>query len=236
MPVADLLTSEVSVPAEGVAMLAFLVRPDTAKPSPAVVVIHEWWGLNDHIKDVAQRVAREGYVALAPDLYSRLGNKVTKDPDEAAKLMESLSSQSALKDLNATTLWLTQQPFVDPLKVGVVGFCMGGTFALMMASHNSDIKAAVPFYGQIPPSDSIKYLVAPLLYIHGGQDAWIVKREADRLAQALAQYGRPGQVQSYPTCGHAFFNDTRPDVYRPAESQDAWQRTLAFLARYLQGV
>ena len=236
MPVAELVTSEALIPAEGIAMRAFLARPDTAKPSPAVIVVHEWWGLNDHIKDVAQRFAREGYAALAPDLYSRLGNKVTKDPTEAAKLMEGLKSQQVLTDLNAVARYLKEQPFVDPIKLGVVGFCMGGTFALMLASHNSDIKAAVPFYGQVPPSDSIKYLVAPILYIHGGQDAWIVKREADRLAQALAQHGRPGEVKSYPNCPHAFFNDTRPDVYRPAEAKDAWQRTLAFLARYLQGV
>ncbi len=233
MPVAELVTSEVSISAEGIAMRAFLARPDTAKPSPAVIVVHEWWGLNDHIKDVAQRFAREGYAALAPDLYSRLGNKVTKDPTEAAKLMEGLKSQQVLTDLNAVTRYLKEQPFVDPIKLGVVGFCMGGTFALMMAAHNSDIKAAVPFYGQVPPSDSIKYLVAPILYIHGGQDAWIVKREADRLAQALAQYGRPGEVKSYPNCPHAFFNDTRPDVYRPAEAKDAWERTLTFLAAHL---
>ena len=248
MPVAEqLMTQSVDYPGEGMTLRGFLARPETPNPRSAVIVIHEWWGLNDHMKDVTQRFAREGYVALAPDLYSRLpapagarggpgGNKVTTDSNEAAKLMESLSSQSALKDLNATARWLKQQPFVDPLKLGVVGFCMGGTFALMAASHNSDIKAAVPFYGQVPPSDSIKYLVAPILYIHGGQDAWIVKREADRLAQALAQYGRPGEVKSYPGCGHAFFNDTRPEAYRPAEAKDAWERTLAFLARHLQGV
>lgn len=233
MPVAELITSDVAVPAEGIAMRAFLARPDTAKPGPAVIVVHEWWGLNDHIKDVAQRFAREGYAALAPDLYSRGGNKVTKDPTEAAKLMEDLKSQQVLTDLNAVTRYLTQQPFVDPIKLGVVGFCMGGTFALMMAAHNSDIKAAVPFYGQIPPTDSLKYLVAPILYIHGGQDAWIVKREAERLAEGLKQFGRPGEVKSYPNCPHAFFNDTRPDVYRPQEARDAWQRTLAFLAAYL---
>jgi len=233
MPVAELLTSEVSIPIEGAAMRAFLARPDEAKPGPAIIVIHEWWGLNDHIRDVAQRFAREGYAALAPDLYSRLGNKVTKDATEAAKLMEGLKSQQVLTDLNAVTRWLKQQPFVDPIKLGVVGFCMGGTFALMMAAHNSDIKAAVPFYGQIPPTDSLKYLVAPLLYIHGGQDTWIVKREAERLAEGLKQFGRPGEVKSYPDCPHAFFNDTRPDVYRPQEARDAWQRTLAFLASHI---
>ncbi|MBI3088301.1 MAG: dienelactone hydrolase family protein [Candidatus Omnitrophica bacterium] len=233
MPVAELLTSDVTIPAGEAALRAFLARPEAAKPGPAVLIIHEWWGLNGHIKDVAQRFAREGYAALAPDLYSRVGRKVTNDPTEAAKLMEGLKSQQVLTDLNAATRYLTRQPFVDPIRLGVVGFSIGGTFALMMAAHNSDIKAAIPFYGQIPPTDSLKYLVAPILYIHGGQDAWIVKREAERLAEGLKQFGRPGEVKIYPDCPHAFFNDTRPDVYRPQEARDAWQRTLAFLASHI---
>lgn len=228
-----LVTSSVEFPGEQVTIRGFLARPQDAKPRRTIVVIHEWWGLNDHIKDVAQRFAREGYVALAPALYSRLGHKVTKDPNEAAKLMESLQSQQALKDLNATTRYLKQQPFVDPLNIAAVGFCMGGTFALMVACHNSDVKASVPFYGQIPPTDSLKYLVCPILYIYGGQDGWIPKREVERLEQGLKQYGRPGEVTIYPDCPHAFFNDTRPDVYRTREAQDAWQRTLEFLQRHL---
>ena len=230
----DVTTSSVAYPGEQIELAGFLARPGGHAPRPAVVVLHEWWGLNDHIKNIAMRFAREGFVVLAPDLYSRLGRKVTADAQEAAKLMESLQSQLILKDTNATTRWLKQQPFVDAQRIGAVGFCMGGTFALTMASHNSDIKAAVPFYGQIPPTDSLKYLVAPILYIHGGADTWITKREADRLQQGLTQFGRPGEVVSYPNCPHAFFNNTRPEVYRAAEAQDAWARTLSFLRARLR--
>jgi carboxymethylenebutenolidase len=147
---ADIQTQTVTFPGEQVTLTGFLARPSTppAGGAPAVVIIHEWWGLNDHMKDIARRFAAEGFVALAVDCYSRLGHKVTTDATEAAKLMESLSTQQILTDLNATTRYLTQQPFVDSWKLAAVGFCMGGTFALMMASHNSDIKAAVPFYGQ----------------------------------------------------------------------------------------
>ena len=229
MLVGDLLITQVGVPAEGVVLSSLLVRPDTTKQLPAVIIIHEWWGLNDHIKDIAQRFAREGYVALAPDLYSRLGHHATTDPNEAARLMESLQSQAALKDLNATTRYLKQQPFVDAWKIGMVGFCMGGTFTLMAATHNSDVKAAVPFYGQIPPSDTFRYFLCPILYIYGEQDGWIKQQDVERLRQGLKQLGKPGEVRTYPGCPHAFFNDTRPDVYRPREAQDAWQRTLAFL-------
>lgn len=220
---------------DGISIRAFLAKPlDAGRPAPAVLLLHEWWGLNDHIKDIAQRFAREGYVTLAPDLYSRLGNKVTKDPNEAAKLMENLQSQHALKDLNATTQYLKTLPFVDPLKMGAVGFCMGGSFALMIAAHNSDIKASVPFYGQIPPTDSLKYLLCPILYIYGGQDGWIKRQDVERLQQGLKQYGRPGEVRIYENCPHAFFNDTRPDVYRPNEAKDAWQGALQFLATHLR--
>ena len=106
----ECLTAEVTYPSDGLTLRGFLARPHDEQPRPAVVVIHEWWGLNDHIKDVTQRFAKEGYVALAPDLYSRVGHKVTKDPDEAAKLMERLQSQHALKDLNAATRYL-KTPF-----------------------------------------------------------------------------------------------------------------------------
>lgn len=231
---ADITTSSVTFSGEGGASIAgFLARPAGEKPASALIIIQEWWGLNDHIKDIAQRFAREGFVALAPDLYSRLGNTVTKDAAEAGKLMESLKSQQTLKDLNGAVRWLKQQPFVDSWKLGAVGFCMGGTFALMLASHNSDIKASVPFYGQVPPTDNLKYLLCPILFIHGAQDGWITKAEAERLRQGLAQFGRPGEVRSYPDAGHAFFNDTRPDAYRPEEAQDAWRRTLAFLRTHL---
>ncbi|HBH96432.1 MAG TPA: hypothetical protein DDX89_01390 [Candidatus Omnitrophica bacterium] len=230
----ECLTAEVTYPSDGLTLRGFLARPHDEQPRPAVVVIHEWWGLNDHIKDVTQRFAKEGYVALAPDLYSRVGHKVTKDPDEAAKLMERLQSQHALKDLNAATRYLKTLSCVDPIKIGAVGLGMGGTFALMVASHNSDVKASVSFYGQIPPTDSLKYLLAPILYLHGGQDAWIPSREAQRLAQGLKQFGRPGTVQSYADCPHAFFNDTHPEVYRSNEAKDAWQRTARFLATYLR--
>ncbi len=234
--IADSETQTVTFPGDQIALTGFLARPSTPTvvgAAAAVVILHEWWGLNDHIKDIATRFATEGFVALAVDCYSRLGHAVTTDAAEAAKLMERVNTQQLLKDLNAATRYLTQQPFVDAWKLAAVGFGMGGTFTLMMAAHNSDIKAAVPFYGQIPPTDSLKYLICPVLFIHGGQDTWITTREADRLEQGLKQHAKPGQVVSYPHAGHAFFNNTRPDAYRPTEAADAWQRTVMFLKQHL---
>ncbi len=220
---------------DGFTIKAFLARPaDSTIRHSAVVILHEWWGLNDHIKDIAMRFAHEGFVALAPDLYSRTGNNVTKDPSEAAKLMESLSSQAALRDLNAATKYLTQQPFVDGWKIGVAGFCMGGTLVLTMATHNSDVKAAVPFYGKVPPIETFRYLLCPVLYHYGAKDGWVTKQEVERLKQGLEQHGKPGTVHIYPEAGHAFFNDTRPEAYSPDDAKLAWQRTLVFFKEHLR--
>ena len=190
--------------------------------------------MNEHIKDLAQRFGRAGYAALAVDLYSRLGSKVTADPNEAAQLMNALSSQFVLRDLNAATKYLTTQPLVDPLRIGVVGFCMGGTLALTAATHNSDLKAAVVFYGKVPPIESLARLLCPVMYHYGAKDGWVTKQEVGVLQQGLEKFGKPGTVHIYPEAGHAFFNDTRPDVYRPEDAKLAWQRSLAFFAEYLR--
>jgi len=231
MPVAS---ETVGFTSDAFTIRAFLAEPPRApRSAPAIVVIHEWWGLNDHIKDIARRFAAEGYVAFAPDLYSRLGHKVTKDPNGAASLMSALSAQWALRDLNAATMYLKQQPFADPLRIGVIGFCMGGTFALTQACHNSDLKAAVVFYGKVPPLETCDYLLCPVLYHYAEQDGWVTKQEVDRLRQGLSQFGKPGEVVTYPNCQHAFFNDTRPDVYRESDAKVAWQRTLQFFANHV---
>ncbi|MBI2175041.1 MAG: dienelactone hydrolase family protein [Candidatus Omnitrophica bacterium] len=224
----------VSFQSDGFAMKAFLAHPaQQAKPCAAIVVVHEWWGLNDHIRDVSRRFAGEGYVTLAPDLYSRMGNQVTTDAQEAGKLMESLSAQAALRDLNAATRFLKQQPFVDPLRMGILGFSMGGTLALTQTAHNSDLKVAVIFYGKVPPIETLNYLLCPILYHCGAKDGWVTQQEVERLRQGLAQYGKPGEVVTYPNAQHAFFNDTRPDVYGREEAKEAWQRSLNFLTTHL---
>lgn len=234
MPVsAAVQSSSVEFPSDGVTIRGFLSRPTSGAPHPAVIIIHEYWGLNDHMRELAERFAREGYAALVPDLYSRMGSPVPKNAQEAGKLMGQLSSQLALRDLNATTKHVKAQPFVDPQRLAAVGFCMGGTFSLMMAANNSDLKASVTFYGQIPPSDTFKYFVSPILFIYGAQDDWVPKADVERLRQGLQDLGKPGEVRSYPNAGHAFFNDTRPEVYRPVEARDVWQRVLAFLKTHL---
>lgn len=220
---------------DGVAIKAFLTRPaQAAALSPAVLLLHEWWGLTDHIRDLARRFAAAGYAALAPDLYSRLGYKVTSDPSEAGALMSALSSQGALRDLNAATSFMKRHlTGMDPRRIGGVGFSMGGTFVLNAAGHNSDLRAVVAFYGKVPPIETVNYFLCPVAYHYPAKDGWITKQEIASLSQGFEKYGKPGIVYTYPEATHAFCNDTRPDVYRADDATLAWERTLQFLGQQM---
>jgi carboxymethylenebutenolidase len=205
-------------------------KPAGPGPFPAVIVIQEWWGLNDHIKDVTRRLAAEGYVALAPDLYH---GKVTKDPNEAGKLMSGLKQDAALADLRAAVDVLAAHPAVRKGRIGATGFCMGGRFALLLAAHDDRVKASAGWYGVPVPDDAtIKRIKGEVLYIYGDQDTFVKKPDVDRLAAAMRAGGVKGRVESYPA-PHAFFNDTRPDVYRPEHAKDAWGKVLDLFRRTL---
>ena len=208
-----------------------LASPDDGVKRPGLIVIQEWWGLNDHIKDIAGRFAKEGYAALAPDLYDGV---VTKDAGEAGKLMQSLDQEKALKKLGGAVDYLASQPDVDSDHIGVTGFCMGGTFALLLACGNPKIKASAPFYGDVPPEDKLKSLSAPVLFFGGDQDQWINEEKRKRLEAALLKYEKVGEVKVYRGAGHAFFNDTRPEAYDKKAADDAWRRVTHFFASYLK--
>ncbi len=230
-----LTTATLHYPSADIQMAAYLARPKAKGTYPGLIVIQEWWGLNEHIKDVTRRFAREGYIAVAPDLYSSLSHKVTADPNEAGRLMSSLKEEQALKDLKATVAHLKGLEGVDRGRLGVVGFCMGGTYALLLPCHSQEIRAAAPFYGQIPsPPDPLRNLACPVLYIYGDADGWITMTDVNRLQDGLKLYGKTGEVKIYPGAPHAFFNDTRKDVYRPTEAKDAWTRVRDFFARHLR--
>ena len=217
-----------------VSMTAFVAAPQTKEKRPTIIIVQEWWGLTDHIKDIARRYAVEGYVAIAPDLYSRLGHALTTDAGEAGKLMNTLKQEDGLADLNATVAYLKSVPEVDATKIGITGFCMGGSYALMLSCINQEIKAAVPFYGQVPnPDTPIQKLACPVLYIYGEDDGWITKADVQRLAAALKKYNKPGEIKTYSGAPHAFFRDTDPSVYRPEAAKDAWTRTKAFFKQHL---
>jgi carboxymethylenebutenolidase len=148
--------------------------------------------------------------------------------------MNTLKQEDGLTDLNATVAYLTSVPEVDGARIGVTGFCMGGSYALMLPCVNPAIKAAVPFYGQVPNPDApLQKLSAPVLYLYGEDDGWITKADVQRLAAALKKYNKPGEIKTYPGAPHAFFRDNDPSVYRPEAARDAWGRTKAFFKQHL---
>lgn len=192
---------------------------------PGVVVIQEWWGLNDHIKDIVDRVAAAGFVALAPDLYH--GASAT-EPDGAGKLMMGLNVGEAAKDMSGAIDLLQQR--TGSAKVGVVGFCMGGGLALVAACHRPDAVAAVaPFYGLIPWASAQpdwSALAATVEGHYAADDAFFTPDNAAALQAQLRDLGKDATLHVYAGCDHAFFNDTRPEVYNASAAATAWDRTI----------
>ena len=198
---------------------------------PGVVVIQEWWGLVDHIKDVGDRFANEGYVALAPDLYH---GETTKSPDEAGKLMMALNIDQAEKDLRGAIQYLLGHPATTSKKVGTIGFCMGGALSLYAASKNDQVGACVVFYGIHPNvKPYLPNLKAPVLGIYAERDKSTPPAAVRELEQQLKALGKSVEIHIYPGTDHAFFNDTRPDVYNRTAAEDAWRRTIQILAKNL---
>jgi carboxymethylenebutenolidase len=210
----------------------YLARPEGDGAGAAgIIVIHEWWGLNEHTKDIARRYADEGFTALAPDLYD---GTVTKDPQEASRLMHALDPERGIEILDAAVASLAAADGVDAKRIGVTGFCMGGSFALMLACRNRTIAAAAPFYGDVPADDELAKLTAPVLFVGASKDGWITVEKMEGLRDALARLGKEGEVKIYEGADHAFFNDTRPEVYDPEAAADAWRRVVGFFRERLK--
>jgi carboxymethylenebutenolidase len=231
---ASVTGTDVSYPGKACTLKAYAAAPADGAPHPAVIVVQEWWGLDQHIKDVARRFAAEGYFAVAPNLYSRQDYQVTNDANVAGELMGGLAPADGIDDLRSTIDWIKAQKSALASSIGVTGFCMGGSYATLLPCVSKDIKAAAPFYGEIPPDETLRGLNCPMFYAYGENDGWIQRADVDRLAAALKQFGKTGEVKVYAGCSHGFFNDTRPDVYSAPDARDAWSRTLKLFAANLK--
>ncbi len=225
---ADNPLQNVTFPSNGDTAHGYLAVPESGR-GPGVVVIQEWWGLTSHIADVTNRLAAEGFVALAPDLF---GGTTTHDSDEAGQLMQQLPVERAARDLGGAVDYLLGHEAVTSSQVGAVGFCMGGGFVLVLAAQQGDkIGAAVPFYGVLGEDyPGFGRLSAPMLGHFGEQDQMAppdaVRELADRIENESGQ--RP-DFRVYPA-GHAFFNDENLlGTYAPEQAQKAWDATLEFL-------
>lgn len=212
----------------GGACKGYLATPASAS-GPGVIVLQEWWGLVGHIKNVADRFAAAGYVALAPDLYH---GEATTSPDEAGKLMMALEIEEAEKDLSGAVDYL--MGISSGAKIGIVGFCMGGQLALFAASKNPHIGACVDFYG-IHPNVKPDYsqLKAPVLGLFAEKDGFVGPDVVNALEQTLGDAGVSADFQIYPDVDHAFFNDER-EVYNLAAATDAWNRVQDFFEKHLK--
>ncbi len=223
----------VDFPSNGTEGRGYLALP-AAGSGPGVVVLQEWWGINDQIKEVCDRFASEGFVALAPDIYRGV---VTKEPDEAGKLMMSLNIEQAAKDMSGAVGHLVAHPAVTSKGVGVIGFCMGGALALWLATLKPELVAAVaPYYGvagwPMPPDFS--RLQAPVQGHYAENDDFAGPPAVAALEAELGRLGKDYEFFVYPGTEHAFTNHHRPEVYHEEHSEAAWNRTLAFFREHVR--
>jgi carboxymethylenebutenolidase len=211
----------------------YLAQPAGKGPFPGVIVIQEWWGLNDWVKQQADALAAQGYVALAPDLYR---GKVTASQEEAHQLMSGLSQDQAMGDLKAAYAELARRKDVKSARIGVIGWCMGGKYALLLASAEPRMAATVAYYGA-PPTDpaAIASIKSPVLGNYGADDKGPSPDQVRAFEAAMKKAGKSTDVKFYEGAGHAFANENNPwGGYRKEAAADAWQRTTAFFDAHLK--
>lgn len=204
-----------------------LYSPTGKGPFPALIVIHEWWGLDDWVKEQASKFADAGYVALAIDLYR---GKSTANPEEAHELMRGVPEDRAQRDLQAAFDYLKSRKDVKANRIGAIGWCMGGGYALDVALQEPTLAADVIHYGHLATEpENLKKIHAPVLGIFGAQDKGIPPEDVKKFEQAMKEQGKQIEIKIYPDAGHAFENPANKERYRPEDAADAWKRTLAFL-------
>jgi carboxymethylenebutenolidase len=209
-----------------------LYTPAGKGPFPALIVIHEYWGLNDWVKEQASKFADQGYVSLAIDLYR---GKVADNPDLAHELMRGVPEDRASRDLRAAFDYLASQPNVKKDRIGSIGWCMGGGYSLRVAILEPTLAADVINYGPlVTDPEQLKKINAPILGSFGGQDRGITPDDVKKFQQALTQLGKKVEIKIYPDAGHAFENPNNKQGYRADDAADAWKRTLDFLAKTLK--
>lgn len=219
----------VSIPISGSEVDGYLALP-AGGSGPAVIVIQEWWGLVPHIIDIADRLAAEGFVALAIDHYRGVE---TTEPDEAQKLMLGLNIAQVADDITQAAPWLLGRPEVTSTKVGVIGFCMGGGLALLAPTVSDDVGCAVAFYPAMPwpeyAPDWSRYAgKSALIHAADSDESWAGESIAS-YALAIRENAGEATVKRYPESVHAFFNDSRPEVFQPHNAEVAWAVSLTYL-------
>lgn len=219
---------------DGIEADGYLSRPTEPGPWPAVVVLHEWWGLDPHFRKLSRRLAAEGYVVLVPDLYN---GTVTSDEEEAARLKTSLDTDRAASITTAAVPYLRSLPFVSAdAGIGLLGFCMGGGVALLAAGSDQFDAMVTYFPSMYPDDEELRRIDLPILVHYGTDDVVTPRYEIDRILEVFEKEATPYERYEYEGAGHAFTNDTYEELYVESAAQDAWPRTVEFLESHLRDV
>jgi carboxymethylenebutenolidase len=238
-----LAAGEIRIPAKGGEIPGYRAMPEDGKNLPTVLVVQEIFGVHEHIKDVCRRLAKAGYLAIAPELYARQGDvsKLTDYKDIFA-IVDKVPDAQVMSDLDAAAAWAAKHGG-DPARLAVTGFCWGGRVTWLYSAHNQNVKAGVAWYGRVVgkasdttpkhPIDVVREINAPVLGLYGGADAGIPNDTVDKMREALKSAGKKSQIHTYPDMPHAFHADYRPS-YRKEAAEDGWKRLLAWFKQ--QGV
>jgi carboxymethylenebutenolidase len=237
-----LVAGEVKIPVQGGAIPAYRAMPAAGGPFPTILVVHEIFGIHEHIKDICRRLAKLGYFAVAPYLYAREGDVAGKtDMQEILPIVRKVPESQVSSDLDATVAWAKNTGHADTSRLGITGFCWGGRQVWLYAAHNPDLRAGVAWYGplQFPksdnapgnPVDEVAKMNAPVLGLYGGADKSIPLSQIEAMRAAIKAAGKSSEIVVYPDTPHAFNADYRPS-YRPKEAQDGWARMLEWFKKY----
>jgi carboxymethylenebutenolidase len=235
-----LVTGDITIKApDGVPVKAYWVQPAGKGPFPTVLVVQEIFGLHEYIRDTCRRLARQGYQAIAPNVFQRQGDpsRVASVPEILATIVSRVPDAQVMRDLDACADWAAANGG-DPARLGITGFCWGGRISWLYAAHNPDLKAAVAWYGRLTgtasemtpkhPMDMVSALQAPVLGLYGAKDQGIPVSDVEDMRDDLAKAGKKAEFVIYPDAGHAFHADYRPS-YRADDAADGWRRMLAWL-------
>jgi len=209
--------------------------PQVQGPYPGLVLLHEEWGLTAQIKDLGARLACEGYSVIIPNLYGRLGGMVTANAELADALMGKLNETLVLQDINSCCEFLNTREHVKQNIHGVVGYGMGGSYALRFACQRKRLRAAAVYYGRVTQPGALKDLYCPVLYHQAGQDQWVPSQDVDQLRTASSEYKKRVEIRTYPDAPHAFCNEQLVKTYRADATTEAWEATVSFLKSCFQG-
>jgi carboxymethylenebutenolidase len=238
----DLVAGEIKIPVPDGEMPGYRAMPASGGPFPVVLVVQEIFGVHEHIKDICRRLAKLGYLAVAPELYARQGDvsKMENIPEIIAKVVSKVPDAQVLSDLDATVAWAKKSGKGNTAKLAITGFCWGGRIVWLYAAHNPDLKAGVAWYGRLVtnsdelhpknPIDLVDALKAPVLGLYGGADGGIPVPTVEQMKEALAKAKSPSEIVLYPDTPHGFYADYRP-TYRQDKAEDGWKRMLEWFKK-----